>query len=222
MQEFNYRQEFPLWQRFYYEDPVSHEIKKFGFPPYDFKIKYYTTSIANAYEVSGKYVNGDFKGINCRKKGDELLVIFDRHDLKPGILKAEMTMKVPSDLYPDGLRTDPIELRTNTKLINGPTPSPTHAEAMAIMPYIKGRDGADGKDGKDGKDGADGKDGKDFTYDDMTEEQKKDLAKKVAENIDTELPWLDENQEDISDDEWNGMLEDMDPSPDEEGDIAKQ
>lgn len=201
MQEINYRQEFPLVVRFYYKDEQGN-LQPFGFPPYDFKIYFWTTSRSDTYTVSCRYVDGEPVYLNCKRKGDDLVVIFDNHRLNPGELRAEMVMDVPSDLYPDGYRRDVLIIFTETRLIHGPTPSPTRAEINAILPYIIGKDGKDGKDGENGKDG---KDGKDFNYDELTEEQKKEMAKKVAENIDTNMDGILEN---ITSEEFDSMFED--------------
>lgn len=189
MQEINYRQDFTLLQSFYYKNEKG-DLVDFGFPPYDFKIFYWTASRANAYVASCRYANGEPKCVNCRKVGDnKLLVVFDNHKLSPGELHAEMIMEVPDDMYPDGFRRDPFPMRTDVRLIHGPTPTPTRVETTAILPYIKGRDG---------------KDGKDFSYDDMTEEQKEDLAKRVAGNV--EMPDLGGDIGDFSDDDWSDIM----------------
>lgn len=176
MQDINYKQEFPLLESFYYKDEKG-DLVNFGFPPYDFIIKYWTSSLSDTFDAVVKYVHGEIKEVNCKRVGDKLLVIFDRHKLNPGELKAEMTMFVPDSLYPDGIRADKVLLHTGVRLVHGPTSSPSRAEAMAIMPYIKGKDGKDGVDGKDGENG------KDFTYEDLTEDQINDLSEKIADKV---------------------------------------
>lgn len=178
MQEINYRQEFPLWVDFYYENEKG-KLEEFGFPPFDFKIFFWTTSRTQDFVASCRYSNGEPHYQNCRRIGDRLVVIFDSHRLQPGMLHSEIVFDVPSSIFPDGYRKDPFILHTEVKLIHGPTPSPTVAQIRAILPYIVGKDGADGKDGKDGKD---------FSYEELTEEQKEELAKKVAENIEVDNP----------------------------------
>lgn len=49
-----------------------------------------------------------------------------------------------------------------------------------FLDSLKGEDGKDGVDGKDGADGAQGEKGDPLTYDDLTEEQKKDLASQIS------------------------------------------
>lgn len=224
MQEFNYRQEFPLFISFYYQNGKG-ELKPFGFPPFSFKIFFWTTSRSEAYVASCTYVHGEPRFQNCKKFEDKLVVVFDRHNLSPGDLHSEMVMDVPSDLYPDGLRRDVLLIHPEVKLIHGPTPSPSLAQINAVLPYIMGKNGIDGKDGKDGvdgKDGADGKDGKDFTFEDMTEEQKETLAQqmadkalgdidgKVEEAIKRKLEEMPEAgiPEDLGDDFFEGLFKD--------------
>lgn len=189
MQEFNYRQEFPVVVDFYYNDEHG-KITDFGFPPFDFKIFFWTASKENAFMASCNYVNGVPHYVNCKRHKDSLVVVFDRHRLTPGLLHSELVMEVPDDLYPDGYRRDPFILHSDIKLIHGPTPAPTLAQIKAILPYVKGRDGRDGKD---------------MTYDDMTEEQKEDLAERVAENV--QLPDLS-GMDDITDAEFDDMFTD--------------
>lgn len=163
-QEFNHRQEFPLLISFYYKDEKG-QLADFGFPPYDFKIIFWTVSRTETYMASCRYVDGEEKCVNCRRVGDKLLVIFDNYRLQPGELHSEMTMNVPSDLYPDGYRKDVILIHPEVRLIHGPTPAPSRAEVTAILPYIKGQDG------------------KNFTYEDLTEEQLKDLTDKISDRV---------------------------------------
>ena len=162
MQEINYRQEFPLFISFYYKNEKG-ELQPFGFPPFNFKLIFWTTSRNENFEASCNYVNGEPKYINCRRIDDKLVVIFDRHKLNPGNLHSEFVMETPSNLYPDGLRRDVVLIHSEVKLIHGPTPAPTRAEITAILPYIVG------------------KDGRDFTYEDFTQEQLEELTDKVAE-----------------------------------------
>lgn len=190
MAEFNYRQEFPLIINFYYKGEDG-KLQAFGFPAFSFKIFFWTTSRADNYVASCHYEDGVPKFTNCKRIGDSLVVIFDNHRLNPGKLHSEMIMDVPSDLYPDGFRRDIIAMHTDVLLIHGPTPPPSRAEITAILPYIVGKDG---------------KDGKDFTYEDLTEEQKEEFAKKVAENIETELP--DIELEDIPDTFFSDIFDD--------------
>lgn len=178
MREINYKQDFSIWERLLYRDPETREFKEMGFPPYDFKIRYYTTSLANAYEASCRWSHGEPKCVNCKCIGGKLLVIFDRHHLQPGVLKGEIEIEYPSHLYPDGFRNDPIELNPDVRLVHGGTTSPSRIESEVILPYIMGKDGRDGRDGADGRDG---QDGKDFSYEDMTDEQKEELASQMAD-----------------------------------------
>lgn len=189
--QFNYKQDFLLWQQLLYRDPETRELKDYGFPEYDFKCFYWTTSRANPYTASCKYVDGEPVCTNCINKDGKLIVIFDHHHLQPGELKGEIIIDFPNDIYPDGFQNSPMALKTDTRLVHGPSVTPTIAEAMAIMPYIKGKDG---------------KDGKDFSYDDLTDEQKEELAKRVAENIETEIPDLSGNLEDFSDEDWDQIF----------------
>lgn len=139
MQEINYRQDFPLVITFYYNDENG-DLKPFGFPPFDFKVTFWTTSRLNEYIAECKYTDGIPSYVNCKRVGDKFVVIFDNCDLMPGELHSEMISEVPSELYPDGYRRDILILHPDTKLITGPTPSPTCAQIRSLLPYIKGKD----------------------------------------------------------------------------------
>lgn len=188
MSHFNYRQDFAIWQQLLFRDPETGQYSDYGFPEYNFKCQYWTTNRANCYEAECKYVDGTAVCKNCRNENGKLIIVFDNHRLQPGDLHGEIVIDFPNNLYPDGYQNSPISLKTNVRLVHGRSEVPTLAEAMAIMPYIKG------------------KDGKNFDYSDLTEEQKEELAKRVADNIEVDLPELTEGIEDITEEEWDDIM----------------
>lgn len=202
MRHINYKSDFALEQRLYYEDPETRQLKDMGFPPFNFKLYYYTTSRANAYVASCTYEKKhivkhdphhkphDRRGnesycehydsehdeyevrmVNCRNENGTILVVFDNHNLACGELKVEVVFDIPDNLFPDGRKKEVLPYPTDVLLWTKPTDGYPRAEAMAVLPYIKGTDGKDGKDGKD------------FTYEDLTSEQIEDFAEKVADKV---------------------------------------
>lgn len=149
-----------------------------GFPTWDWQAKFYTTSKVNAYEAS--CIGGEC--INCYNDKDEVHIVCDNHRLGPGTLNMEFTSIFANDIYGDGDRKVVSPIALDIELVREMGQCVADAEIAITMPYVKGENGRDGKDGRDGRDGIDGldgrdgRDGKDFTYDDMTEEQKRDLA----------------------------------------------
>lgn len=185
MSTFNYLQDFSIWQQILYRDENG-KFQDFGFPPYDFKCIYWTTSKNNKYVASCQWIDGIPHYVNCRNDDNRLIVIFDHCGLLPGELKGEMILDFPDDNYPDGFQNSTIPLKTDIRLSYKHTEMPSLSEAIAIMPHIKGRDG------------------KDFSYQDLSEEEKNELAKKISQNIEIEIPEI--SLEDIPDEIFDNLF----------------
>lgn len=77
---------------------------------------------------------------NCTMRGDKVLIICDRHGLRPGKVKVELRVNYPDELYPDGIRTEFLKVTTGITLGYGCEckPSDTIAKVTATTPtYIK-------------------------------------------------------------------------------------
>lgn len=77
---------------------------------------------------------------NCTMRGDKVLIICDRHGLRPGKVKVELRVHYPDELYPDGIRTEFLKVTTGITLGYGCEckPSDTIAKVTATTPtYIK-------------------------------------------------------------------------------------
>ena len=77
---------------------------------------------------------------NCTMRGDKVLIICDRHGLRPGKVKVELRVHYPDKLYPDGIRTEFLKVTTGITLGYGCEckPSDTIAKVTATTPtYIK-------------------------------------------------------------------------------------
>lgn len=128
----------------------------------DFEAVFSTETSPRKYTVSRK---GD-KFVNCLENEDgAMFFIFNNHKLLPGLLRYDMHLYLPDERYPDGIRDIFKRNVTNIRLVNENVPCPSPMEVATIAPYIKGEDG------------------KSLTYDDLTEEQKRDLVS----HIDPEL-----------------------------------
>lgn len=82
---------------------------------------------------------------NCTMRGDKVLIICDRHGLRPGEVKVELSVHYPDELYPDGIRTEFLTVTTGITLGYGCNckPSETIAKVTATTPtYIKGNSNA--------------------------------------------------------------------------------
>lgn len=80
---------------------------------------------------------------NCTMRGDKVLIICDRHGLRPGKVKVELRVHYPDELYPDGIRTEFLKVTTGITLGYGCEckPSDTIAKVTATTPtYIKAGD----------------------------------------------------------------------------------
>lgn len=133
----NFKSDFKLIQPLAYHDPETGKLKKSGFPPYGFRLLYFTVSPANCYEAS-YHLNKDGEPVykNMLEMDGKIVVIFDRHNLTPGDLNVIVTMDVPDGLYPDGYQHEEMPYRTDVKLWHGISDGYEIEAATAILPYV--------------------------------------------------------------------------------------
>ena len=166
----NAKSDFDFILRLY---DAEHEV--IGMPEYDWEAQLYTSSRLNAFIVSSK----DGVLTNCWNDNDSIHVVCDNHGLSPGQLFIEFTGYLPNDQYEDGTQKIVLRRSMPIKLMRTNAEPPDTFDMELMFPYIKGDKGDPGQDGKDGQDG------KSLTYADMTEEEKNDLAKRIAVDIET-------------------------------------
>ena len=122
---------------------------EYGFPPYDWELKFYTSSPLNFYTVSCR---GGVM-LNCQREGDMVRVIMDGHKLSTGVLRARSTIYIPDSNFPDGTRRVVDEHEFKTLFVSGHGTLASGPQLELLFPYVKGEPG------------------KPFTYDDFTPEQ---------------------------------------------------
>ena len=122
---------------------------EYGFPPYDWELKFYTSSPINIFTVSCR---GGVM-LNCQREGDMVRVIMDGHKLSTGILRARSTIYIPDSNFPDGTRRVVDEHEFKTLFVSGHGTLASGPQLELLFPYVKGDPG------------------KPFTYDDFTPEQ---------------------------------------------------
>lgn len=120
----------------------------------DFEIKFSTGSPMCAYTAARR------RGMhqNCREENGELWFIFNNHGLQPGMLNYEVHYYLPDERFPDGVRDVFHRGTLNVQLTKENVGCPDKVEVEVMAPYIKGEDG------------------KSLTYEDLTEEEKRDLV----------------------------------------------
>lgn len=125
-----------------------------------FEYEYYTT-FGKSYKVS--YVDGVYT--NCRLLEDgRLMVIFDNHGLAPGILRVTRHYYLTDKDFHDGICDLVSKEDAGVILTTGKTDE-CDVEVEVPPHYMQGEPG------------------KNFTWDDMTEEQKTELASKAANEL---------------------------------------
>ena len=143
---------------------------EYGFPPYDWELKFYTSSPLNFFTVS-------FRGgvmLNCRREGDMVRVIMDGHKLSTGVLRARSTIYIPDSNFPDGTRRVVDEHEFKTLFVSGHGTLASGPQLELLFPYVKGDPGkAFTYDDftPEQLEGLRGPQGKSLTYDDLTPEQ---------------------------------------------------
>lgn len=135
-----------------------------GMPEGDFRMEFRTFS--NRPYIAGR-IDGEL--VNCYEAHGAVHVLFDNHGLHPGRLRCDLAQSIPNPQYPDGVQTVYKSFTLPVQLVAPPCSIDMieNVEVDVILPYIKGEDG------------------KTLTYSDMTEDEKKDLAAKIAAEIGT-------------------------------------
>lgn len=119
----------------------------------DFDVRFFTDRSTSVYTASCK--QGVCK--NCIREEDGFRFIFDSHILSTGTLRYETHFFIPDTIFPDGIRDVYKKGMLNIQLTKDDVGCPDPLQAEMLLPFIKG------------------KDGKSLTYDDLTEEQKRDI-----------------------------------------------
>lgn len=134
---------------------------EYGFPPYDWEIKFYTSSPLNFFTVSCR---GGVM-LNCQREGDMVRVIMDGHKLSTGVLRARSTIYIPDSNFPDGTRRVVDEHEFKTLFVSGHGTLASGPQLELLFPCVKGDPG------------------KPFTYDDFTPEQLEGLRGPKGESL---------------------------------------
>ncbi len=134
---------------------------EYGFPPYDWELKFYTSSPLNFFTVSCR---GGVM-LNCQREGDMVRVIMDGHKLSTGVLRARSTIYIPDSNFPDGTRRVVDEHEFKTLFVSGHGTLASGPQLELLFPYVKGDPG------------------KPFTYDDFTSEQLESLRGPKGESL---------------------------------------
>ena len=143
---------------------------EYGFPPYDWELKFYTSSPLNFYTVSCR---GGVM-LNCQREGDMVRVIMDGHKLSTGVLRARSTIYIPDSNFPDGTRRVVDEHEFKTLFVSGHGTLASGPQLELLFPYVKGEPGKPftyDDFTPEQLEGLRGPQGKSFTYDDFTPEQ---------------------------------------------------
>ena len=134
---------------------------EYGFPPYNWELKFYTSSPLNFFTVSCR---GGVM-LNCQREGDMVRVIMDGHKLSTGVLRARSTIYIPDSNFPDGTRRVVDEHEFKTLFVSGHGTFASGPQLELLFPYVKGEPG------------------KPFTYDDFTPEQLEGLRGPQGESL---------------------------------------
>ena len=143
---------------------------EYGFPPYDWELKFYTSSPLNFFTVSCR---GGVM-LNCQREGDMVRVIMDGHKLSTGILRARSTIYIPDSNFPDGTRRVVDEHEFKTLFVSGHGTLASGPQLELLFPYVKGDPGEPltyDDLTPEQIEGLRGPQGEPFTYDDFTPEQ---------------------------------------------------
>ena len=147
---------------------------EYGFPPYDWELKFYTSSPLNFYTVSCR---GGVM-LNCQREGDMVRIIMDGHKLSTGVLRARSTIYIPDSNFPDGTRRVVDEHEFKTLFVSGHGTLASGPQLELLFPYVKGEPGKPftyDDFTPEQLEGLRGPQGKSLTYDDLTPEQIEEL-----------------------------------------------
>ena len=153
MKEINYKSDFKL-----FEKGDLHTA------PFEFE---YRTAFSKPYKVS--CVDGVYT--NCKLMEDgRLMVVFDNHGLRPGLLRCLRKYYLTDKDYHDGICNLVSDEHTDVMLTTGKTDC-VQVEIELPPHYQQGEPGTPGEPGQD------------LTWENMTPEQREELTSKVVEEV---------------------------------------
>lgn len=152
MRAINYKSDFDFIPKL--KDRNGKEVR---FPDCDWEAVLWVSNKANNYKVSRK--GEQYTNCFVEENGDVHFVV-NGHHLGIGVLKWDLHVALPNEIYPDGLQHLCWPESLDIELVAGAGDCPTTAELEAMLPYIKGEP---------------------FTYDDFTPEQIAELQKPATD-----------------------------------------
>lgn len=152
MRAINYKSDFDFIPKL--KDRNGKEVR---FPDCDWEAVLWVSNKANNYKVSRK--GEQYTNCFVEENGDVHFVV-NGHHLGIGVLKWDLHVALPNEIYPDGLQHLCWPESLDIELVAGAGDCPTTAELEAMLPYIKGEP---------------------FTYEDFTPEQIEELQKPATE-----------------------------------------
>lgn len=103
-----------------------------GFPDYDFKLFFYTTTKMTGFTAS--CIGG--KCTNLFNDNGRIHVVFDNHKLGIGKLMVDFTALLPNGLFPDGNKKLVVPQALDIKLVRGKGDCTKNIEAELIVPFV--------------------------------------------------------------------------------------
>lgn len=152
MRAINYKSDYDFIPKL--KDRNGKEVR---FPDCDWEAVLWVSNKANNYKVSRK--GEQYTNCFVEENGDVHFVV-NGHHLGIGVLKWDLHVALPNEIYPDGLQHLCWPESLDIELVAGAGDCPTTAELEAMLPYIKGEP---------------------FTYDDFTPEQIAELQKPATD-----------------------------------------
>lgn len=152
MRAINYKSDFDFIPKL--KDRNGKEVR---FPDCDWEAVLWVSNKANNYKVSRK--GEQYTNCFVEENGDVHFVV-NGHHLGIGVLKWDLHVALPNEIYPDGLQHLCWPESLDIELVAGAGDCPTTAELEAMLPYIKGEP---------------------LTYEDFTPEQIAELQKPATD-----------------------------------------
>lgn len=150
MKQINYKSDFKLFEK-----------GELHAAPFEYV---YSTTFGKSYKAS--YLDGVYT--NCRLLDDgRLMVVFDNHELSPGILRVTRRYYLTDSGYHDGICHLVSKEGTGVILTDGKTDD-CDVEVQIPPHYMQGEQGVPGKD---------------MTWDSMAEEQRTGLIQEVTSHV---------------------------------------
>lgn len=104
-----------------------------GWPSWDWEAKFYTTLKPNACTASHK----DGVLTNCFNDDGRIHIVLNDHRLSKGILHVDFTAKIPSGIYPDGVKDKVVVMPLDIELVGetGDCSCPGTAEVEVMLDF---------------------------------------------------------------------------------------